>query len=47
MIAASNHPGGAHFCMGDGAVVFLNDTMDYFVYNYLGGRADGQAVTFP
>jgi prepilin-type N-terminal cleavage/methylation domain-containing protein len=47
MIAASNHPGGAHFCMGDGAVVFLNDTMDYFVYNYLGGRGDGQAVTFP
>ena len=46
-IAASNHPGGAYFCMADGAVQFLNDTIDFRAYNYLGNKADGQHASVP
>jgi prepilin-type processing-associated H-X9-DG protein len=46
-IAASNHPGGAMFCMADGAVVFLNEMIDFQTYNYLGNKADRQAVSLP
>ena len=40
------HPGGAHFVMGDASVHFLPDSIDPFVYAWLGGKADGQAATF-
>jgi prepilin-type N-terminal cleavage/methylation domain-containing protein len=41
MGASSHHSGGAHFCMADGAVVFLADLIDFQLYNALGGRSDG------
>jgi prepilin-type N-terminal cleavage/methylation domain-containing protein len=47
IIAASNHPGGTHFCMADGAVVFLAETMDFQTYNHLGNKADGQVASVP
>jgi len=46
-IAASNHPGGAFFCMADSAVQFLNDTIDFRAYSYLGNKADGQHASVP
>ena len=46
-IAASNHTGGATFCMGDGAIVFLEDNIDFAIYNYLGNKADGQSASVP
>ena len=42
--ASSFHVGGAHFVMGDGAVRFLSNNIDFATYNYLGGKADGQTV---
>jgi prepilin-type N-terminal cleavage/methylation domain-containing protein/prepilin-type processing-associated H-X9-DG protein len=36
----SCHPGGAHFLFGDGAVHFLNETIDMQGYQYLGAKAD-------
>lgn len=47
MGAASHHPGGAAFALGDGAVVFLEDSIDFVAYNHLGGRADGNATSIP
>jgi prepilin-type N-terminal cleavage/methylation domain-containing protein len=46
-IAASNHVGGAYFCMADGAVQFLNENIDFQTYNYLGNKADGQPASVP
>lgn len=40
--AASLHPGGAGFCMGDGAVVFLTDDIATNIYNGLGCRDDAR-----
>ena len=46
--AGSRHiGGGATFCMGDGAVVFLKDETDYLVYNQLGHKSDGSAAKLP
>jgi len=45
--AGSYHPGGALFCLGDASVRFLSNTIDFTLYNYLGGRNDGQAVSVP
>jgi prepilin-type N-terminal cleavage/methylation domain-containing protein len=47
MTAASSHRGGATFCLGDGAIVFLNDAIDFQVYNDLGNRRDGRNVDLP
>ncbi len=44
--AASYHAGGALFAFGDGAVVWLEETIDFQAYNYLGGRADGASPTW-
>lgn len=38
--AASYHASGAGFVMGDGAVVFLDNGIDYQIYNALGCRDD-------
>jgi prepilin-type N-terminal cleavage/methylation domain-containing protein len=41
----SPHPGGVHVVMGDASVQFLPDAIDMYVYNALGGKADGEAAT--
>jgi prepilin-type N-terminal cleavage/methylation domain-containing protein len=40
----SNHPSGAHFVMGDASVQFLSEVIDPFVYNVMGGKADGEVA---
>ena len=44
--ASSYHPGGALFCLADGAVVFLSDGINYQTYNFLGDKADGNPAKF-
>jgi prepilin-type processing-associated H-X9-DG protein len=41
----SAHPGGAQFLFGDGSVQFLSDSIDHQMYQFLGAKADGQAVS--
>jgi prepilin-type processing-associated H-X9-DG protein len=41
----SQHPGGANFALGDGAVKFVADTINMKVLQQLGHRADGQLLT--
>jgi hypothetical protein len=43
----SAHPGGVHFTMGDASVQFLNESLDPFVLNAMGGKADGQVASLP
>ncbi len=43
----SLHPGGAQFVFGDGSVHFIREAIDYRLYNELGSRANGEAVTLP
>lgn len=43
----SAHPGGAQFALGDGSVRFLGDATDMWTYQWLGAKADGQAVDMP
>jgi prepilin-type N-terminal cleavage/methylation domain-containing protein len=40
----SQHPGGALFCMTDGSVHFLNETINYEIYQRLGDRRDAHDV---
>jgi prepilin-type N-terminal cleavage/methylation domain-containing protein/prepilin-type processing-associated H-X9-DG protein len=40
----SIHPGGCHFGFCDGSVQFLNDAIDYDVYQRLGARRDGLTI---
>ena len=40
----SMHSGGAQFVFVDGSVHFLNSSINYSTYQYLGGRADGNVV---
>ena len=42
--ASSPHRGGGFFCMADGAVTFLDDGIDYYLFNMLGNRADGDST---
>ena len=44
--ASSYHPGGASFCLADGSVVFLSDSIDYQTYNFLGNKADGNSAEY-
>jgi prepilin-type N-terminal cleavage/methylation domain-containing protein len=41
----SAHPGGAYFVMGDASVQFLSEAVDPFVYNVMGGKADGESAS--
>ncbi len=45
--ARSVHPGGVQATMGDGSVTFVADTIDFRVWRWTGGRADGEAVSLP
>ena len=40
----SPHPGGANFVLGDGAVTFLSENIDFRTYNRLGDRHDGEII---
>jgi len=40
----SQHTGGCHFVMCDGAVRFLTENIDYLTYQKLGDRRDGQVI---
>jgi prepilin-type N-terminal cleavage/methylation domain-containing protein len=40
----SRHRGGAWFAMGDGRTVFVTEMIDHWVYQALGGKADGGVV---
>ena len=44
MGAKSPHPGGSNFAFGDGSVHFLNESIDHWMYQYLGDRADGEVI---
>jgi prepilin-type N-terminal cleavage/methylation domain-containing protein len=39
---SSRHPGGAQFCLGDGSVNFLRQSIDAAVYSGFGSRANGE-----
>ena len=43
----SRHPGGAQFLVGDGSVHFLPETIDHWIYQYLGGKADAHPAEIP
>jgi prepilin-type N-terminal cleavage/methylation domain-containing protein/prepilin-type processing-associated H-X9-DG protein len=36
----SLHPGGVNMAFGDGSAIFINDSIDYRVWNLLGDKAD-------
>ena len=40
----SKHPGGAQFVFCDSSVHFINESIDYQTYQYLGARADKNVV---
>ncbi|NQT36154.1 MAG: DUF1559 domain-containing protein [Planctomycetes bacterium] len=44
---SSDHPGGAPFCMGDGSVRFVSESIDYTVYRGMSTRAGGETVQIP
>lgn len=41
---SSKHEGGAHFLLGDGAVRFLSENMNYDTFRYLGTISDGNVI---
>ncbi len=43
----SMHPGGANMLLGDASVRFFSQTIDYQLYNNLGTRGGGEAVSAP
>jgi len=43
-MASSPHQGGAFFSLCDGAVIWLNDSIDAWAYSYLRDRRDGKAI---
>jgi prepilin-type processing-associated H-X9-DG protein len=43
----SRHPGGSNFTCVDGSVHFVSDSIDHKLFQLLGCRNDGQAITFP
>jgi prepilin-type N-terminal cleavage/methylation domain-containing protein/prepilin-type processing-associated H-X9-DG protein len=43
----SKHSGGANFCMADGSVRFIAESIDPKTYNLLGCRNDHMAVSLP
>ena len=43
----SKHPGGLNMAMADGSVCFVNDTINYRTWVFLGSRSDGENVQVP
>jgi prepilin-type N-terminal cleavage/methylation domain-containing protein len=43
----SDHPGGAHFALVDASVHFISEAIEYRLYNEMGTRAGGEAVSLP
>lgn len=43
----SRHPGGVNVVMGDGATVFINDTIALLTWQRLGARNDGAVANLP
>ena len=43
----SDHSGGLNMAMADGSVTFINETINYRVWVFLGSRSDGQPVQVP
>lgn len=43
----SKHAGGLQMAMGDGSVHFINETIDYRLWNALGSRAGGETAMLP
>ncbi len=43
----SLHPGGANFVMADASVQFFVESIDYRVWNAIGSRDGGEAITLP
>ena len=43
----SLHPGGAHMAMADASVQFVNESIDYLIWNALGTRAGGEVAKLP
>lgn len=41
---SSHHVGGAHFGIGDGAVRFISENIDFVTYQALANRHDGQLI---
>lgn len=41
---SSRHEGGAHFLLGDGAVRFLSENMNYDTFHFLGAISDGEVL---
>jgi hypothetical protein len=41
---ASRHPGGAHFCIADGSVQFLQESIDFTLYQDLSTRNGNEVV---
>ncbi len=47
MTFRSLHPGGAHFCMADGSVRFVPESINHTLYRQLSTKAGGEAVSLP
>jgi len=43
----SEHPGGAHFSLGDGKVTFISENVDLAVYKGLSSREGNETVSVP
>ena len=43
----SRHPGGAHFCLADGSVRFVAETVEYRTYRHLCTKNGGEVAVLP
>ena len=47
MAFKSVHPGGAHMAMGDASIQFVEESLDYRLWNGLGTRSGGEVAALP